>query len=404
MTAGHPVIVRQLQVWLERRGLGAPWSVWLSSLAILGAMLLIAFVAHRISRSLIRRAIKLRFRAAPIAWDTILIEHGTFSRLSHFVPALVLYHGSATAFPGRSDVVEVVHSLAIAYMIVAGCLTGNAVGRTLADGYEQKVGGERSIRSFTQVGEIIVWMLGGIMLLATFADRSPLTVLGGLGAFAAVVVLVFKDALLGLVASVQLSYNDMLRLGDWIEMPSHAADGEVIEILLTTVKVKNWDRTTTMVPAHALIQHAFVNWRSVLQDEARRITRAIVIDYESVRAVEDPSAEGFPALPASEGEDASEEYAAAPTNLGAFRQYATAYLRSHPQIRDDLTLVVRELEPTAEGLPLQFYCFSRQVTLAKYAVVRAEVVEHLMSAVPRFGLRLTQHPSANAVRSLAPAA
>jgi len=397
--ANDPTVVRALQAWLEQQGFFAPpYSVWLSSLLTLVAMAAVAFLAHRVTRWLARRAMKLRFRKAKIAWDTLLTDHGTFSRLSHFVPALVFYHGSALAFPDRSDVVESIHRFAVAYMVVAGCLTGNAVGRALADGYEQKVGGARSIRSFTQVGEIVIWILGGIMLLATFAERSPWTVLGGLGAFAAVLVLVFKDALLGLVASVQISHNDMLRLGDWIEMPSHSTDGEVVEILLTTVKVKNWDRTTTMLPAHALIQHAFINWRSVREDEARRITRALIIDVESVRALDDAPSEGFPAAP-STGEDEEGQTPPA-TNLGAFRRYAMAYLRSHPEIRDDLTLIVRQLEPTAEGLPLQVYCFCRQVTLPGYAAAGTELVEHLVATIPRFGLRLTQLPSADALRSL----
>lgn len=390
-----PALVKTLQIWLIQRGVHPSQSGWLSTVLAIVGVLAVALVAHRTTRWLVRRALKLRFRSAKIAWDSLLIGHGTLSRLAHFVPALVIYHGSDVSFPGRSDVVEASHRLAIGYMIVAACLTSSALGRTLADGYEQMLGRERTIRSFVQVGEIVVWILGALLLLATFVDRSPWAILGGLGAFAAVLVLVFKDALLGLVASVQISRNDMLRVGDWIEMPSHAADGEVIEILLTTVKVKNWDRTTTMLPVNALVQHAFVNWRSVHADEARRITRTLVVEHDSIRAVDGD--ERFPTPPGAEAAEAAPKPT---TNLAAFRRYATGYLRAHPDIRDDLTLLVRELDPTAEGRPLQIYCFSRKVLLAEYAPVQTELVDHLAAMAPRFGLRLTQVPSASAVRSL----
>lgn len=395
-----PALVKTLQVWLIQKGVQPAQSGWLSSVIALAGVMATAFLAHRITRWLVRRALRLRFRSANIAWDQLLISHGTLSRLAHFVPALVIYHGSDLSFPGRSDIVEASHRLAVGYMIVAGCLTSSAVGRTLADGYEQMLGRERTIRSFVQVAEIVVWILGALLLLATFADRSPWTILGGLGAFAAVLVLVFKDALLGLVASVQISRNDMLRVGDWIEMPSHVADGEVTEILLTTVKVKNWDQTTTMLPVNALVQHAFVNWRSVLEGEARRITRTLVVEHDSIRPVEEGERLPSPPSPGSQDGDESREQASPTTNLAAFRRYATSYLRAHPDIRQDRPTLVRELEPAAEGRTLQIYCFSRKVLLTEYAPVQAEVVDHLAAMASRFGLRLTQIPSAAAVRAL----
>lgn len=433
---------RTFQLWLEKRGLEHPLSVWVSSALLLFGVAIVAFVAHRLTRWVARRALRLRFSKSRIQWDQPLVRHGALSRLSHFVPALVLYHASELVFPGRPAVVEAVHRFALVYMILAGCLASNAIGRALADGYEEALGRERSIRSFVQVGEIIIWVLGGILVIATLADRSPWAILGGFGAVTAVFVLVFREALMGLVASVQISRNDMLRVGDWLTMPKFEADGEVTEILLTTVKVSNWDKTTTMLPSHALIQHPFINWRSVLEANTRRIKRALLFDFESIRTIEECESESWPAPPeadADDGEDEAgeaarevadaaarevadaapmqvahgvEEVASEPaaeppvvspsrTNLGAFRDYVVAYLQAHPEIRTDVTLLARTLPPRAEGLPLEIYCFTRRARLAEYEVVQSDVMEHLVATAPRFGLRLTQLPSSDAVRSLA---
>ncbi len=270
---------------------------------------------------------------------------------------------------------------------------------------------ERPIKGYLQVVKIIIFVLAAVLMVAALIERSPLLLLSGFGAMSAVLMLVFKDTILSLVASVQLGSNDMLRVGDWIEMPSQNADGDVIDMALNTVKVQNWDKTITTIPTYKLISDSFKNWRGMQESGGRRIKRAMLIDQSSVRFLTDGERDRLcrialidPYLDAKrkELEAYNRDLLAAGkdpvntrrvTNIGTFRAYVEQYLRAHPGIRQDMTLLVRQLDPGANGLPLELYCFTATVDWGKYENIQSDIFDHLIAMLPEFGLRLYQAPA-----------
>jgi miniconductance mechanosensitive channel len=228
----------------------------------------------------------------------------------------------------------------------------------------------RPIKGVVEVAKIVILLFVGVLALAEILDRSPWLLLSGLGAMTAVLLVIFRDTLLGFVAGVQLAVNDMVSIGDWIEMPKHGADGDVIDITLHTVKVRNFDKTITTIPSYALVSDSFRNWRGMAAAGGRRVKRAVLIDASTVR---------FP----TEGGRTS-------TNLGAFRAYVEAFLRAEPRVHGEMTLLVRELEPTPNGVPLEVYCFSKETEWGAYEALSADIVDHVIAAAPGFGLRVYQ--------------
>ncbi len=278
----------------------------------------------------------------------------------------------------------------------------------------------RSIKSYVQLGKLVVILAGAVVAVASLLDRSPAIVLSGLGAMSAVLMLVFKDTILSFTAGVLLSSNDMLRLGDWIEMPQVGADGAVIDIALHTVKVQNWDKTITTIPTWRLMSESYRNWRGMSESGGRRIKRTLRIDTTTVGFLDDAQIRHFEKIAllapymkakadAVEKENAErrarlgDKVALVPnqrrlTNLGTFRAYVEAYLRAHPGIHRDMTLMVRQMEPTPEGAPLELYCFTASVAWVEYEATQSDIFEHLIGVLPEFGLRLYQHPSGNDLR------
>jgi len=265
---------------------------------------------------------------------------------------------------------------------------------------------------------IFIFVFLGIIALATLMDRSPWLLLSGLGAMTAVLLLIFRDTILGLVASVQLSSNDMVRIGDWIEMPKYGADGDVVDVTLHTVKVRNWDKTITSIPAYQLISDSFKNWRGMSESGGRRIKRAIDIDMTSVRFCDAEMLARFEKFQLitnyvqqrrQEIADYNQAHSIDTsylingrhmTNLGTFRAYLVAYLRSHPKIHQDMTFLIRQLPPTATGLPMEIYVFSNDQEWANYEAIQADIFDHVVSVVPLFDLRVFQSPSGYDFRGL----
>jgi miniconductance mechanosensitive channel len=276
----------------------------------------------------------------------------------------------------------------------------------------------RPIKGYVQVVKILIYAVAAILVVASLIDRSPLILFSGLGAMAAVLMLIFQDTLLSLVASVQLSSNDMVRVGDWIEMPQLNADGDVIDVALHTVKVQNWDKTITTIPTKRLISDSFRNWRGMQESGGRRIKRSLYLDQHSVRFLTDAERqhlnrfallEGY--LPAKEAEleawnarlpDGGRETMnrRRVTNIGTFRAYVERYLRRHPGIHQEMTLMVRQLSPTADGLPLELYCFTNTTAWIAYEGIQSDIFDHLLAILPEFGLRVFQHPSGADMRAL----
>jgi miniconductance mechanosensitive channel len=377
------------------------------------ALLLLALAAASagwLARKVLVRLVLRVAAASPMQWDDALLGRGVLRRLAHVVPALVAYAGIG-AVPGLPDVVvDVVRNVASAYMVLTVALSlGNLLNAFNAL-YEQRGARarERPIKGYLQLAKLLVFVVAGVLVVAILVERSPLLLLSGLGAMTAVVLLVFKDTILSLVASLQLAGNDMLRVGDWIEMPQLGADGDVTDMALHTVRVQNWDKTITTIPTHRLISESFKNWRGMSEAGGRRIKRALLIDQSSVRFLEhgererlrrialiddyldrqQTELEAHNATLLDAGKDPVNNRRA--TNLGTFRAYVTAYLRAHPGVRQDMTLMTRQLAPGATGLPLEVYCFAADTDWVAYENLQGDIFDHLLAVLPEFGLRLYQ--------------
>ncbi|WP_149196387.1 mechanosensitive ion channel family protein [Luteimonas suaedae] len=376
------------------------------------ALALGAALASWITRRILLRIVRKLVQASPMHWDDALLASGVLSRLAHVVPALVISFGIAAVPDLPEAAVLVVRNVARAYVVLTVALALGNLFNALGDLYARDAARARSrpIKGYLQVAKLVVFLIAAVLAIAALIDRSPLILLSGLGAMTAVLLLVFKDTILSLVASVQLSGNDMLRVGDWIEMPELGADGDVIDIALNTVKVQNWDKTVTTIPTYRLISDSFKNWRGMEESGGRRIKRALLIDQSSVRFLEPQERDALRRIALIDGYlDAKkrelEEWNAQlesagkdpvntrrVTNIGTFRAYVEAYLRAHPQIRQDMTLMVRQLEPGATGVPLQVYCFTATTAWTVYEGIQSDIFDHLLAVLPEFGLRLFQAP------------
>jgi miniconductance mechanosensitive channel len=395
------------------------WLAWLDrvpygdTLAGLLALVVLALLANWLTHRVLLRVVRRLVRASPMSWDDALMARGVLTRLAHVVPALVLSAGIGLVPDLPPAVAAVVRNVAHAYVVLTVALSLGNLFNAIGDLYARDVvrAQSRPIKGYLQVAKLLVFLLAGVLVVATLIDRSPLILLSGLGAMTAVLLLVFKDTILSLVASVQLSGNDMLRVGDWIEMPALGADGDVIDIALNTVKVQNWDKTITTIPTYRLISESFKNWRGMSEAGGRRIKRALLIDQASVRFLEKDERdalrrvalideyldakraelEAWNAQLEAAGKDPVN--ARRVTNLGTFRAYALAYLRAHAGIRDDMTLLVRQLDPGPTGLPLEIYCFTATTAWAEYEGIQSDIFDHLLAILPQFGLKVFQSRS-----------
>ena len=382
-------------------------------------LLLAAFVADFVVRRvLIRLLLKLIDRGGRTDMDDLLKPVvGTLARIA---PAIVVHQGIAAVPHLAPVVVKLTQNVANAFAIVVVVMALAASMDVVNTLYSRSPRGHRRvIKGYLQVLKIVFYAIGAILVIATLIDRSPLLLLSGLGALAAVLMLVFKDTILSLVASVQLNSNDMLRVGDWIEMPQVNADGDVIDIALHTVKVQNWDKTITTIPTWRLINESYKNWRGMQESGGRRIKRSLLIDQTSVRFLTAEERErmrrfllidDYLADKAAELERWNAELVASgrdpvnmrrSTNIGAFRAYVEQYLTNHPRIRKDMTLLVRQLQPTETGLPLEIYCFTSTVAWGEYEAIQSDIFDHLLAILPEFGLGLYQQPGgADVARAL----
>ncbi|MCH7715520.1 MAG: mechanosensitive ion channel [Gemmatimonadetes bacterium] len=377
----------------------------------LTAMILLAWLMDVVAKQRILAAISLVVKRTKFAWDDELLEHRVFERFGRLVPALVIYFGIPVV-PGVGPEAEAfIRHVAAAFMVAVVVLAIGALLTAVNDIYERfEMAAHRPIKGYLQVSKIAVYVLGAVVVLATLMNRSPLIFLSGIGAMTAVLMLVFKDTLLSLVASIQLMSNDMVRVGDWIEMPKYNADGDVIDIALHTVKIQNWDNTITTVPTSKFIEDSFKNWRGMSESGGRRIKRSIWIDKGTIRFLSDEEITRFKRFALlrdyieqkqKELRDYNEALGGEPgdvnmrrlTNIGTFRAYILNYLKNHPKIHQEKTLMVRQLAPTPHGIPLEVYVFTNDTAWSVYEGIQADIFEHVMALVPEFGLRLFQNPT-----------
>jgi miniconductance mechanosensitive channel len=400
---------------------------WLSLAGAVAILLVVAWAANALTRRVFLGVVRRVATRTRSTWDDRLVERRVFDRIANLAPALVVYYGiglalgitpveaaagTDPAFLGFTFVL--VRRVALAFMVLSGALAFGAFLAAVDDIYRQTYAeaNERPIKGYLQVLAIFVYVAAGIVMLAILADRSPVVFLSGLGALTAVLLLVFKDTILSLVASVQIMSNDMIRIGDWVEMPQAHADGDVIDIALHTVKIQNWDKTITTVPTHRFISDSFRNWRGMSESGGRRIKRSLHLDLGSVRFLDAEEAERLSRyellrtyMEGKRAELAEAEARAASTgdgtiperrrltNVGTFRAYVLAYLRHHPRVHQGMTMLVRQLEPGPEGLPLQIYCFTADTAWASYEGIQSDIFDHLLAILPEFGLRAYQKPA-----------
>lgn len=390
---------------------------YLPTAAGLMALLVAAVLLDLIVKRVLLRIARALIRRNQVTWDEELVRHNVLGRLSQVVPAIVVLLGIEPVPLISDSLVTVVQNVTIAYLILVVALTLSALFSAVNDIYEDRASANaRPLRGFIQLLQLVLFIVAAILIISVLIDRSPLLLLSGFGAMTAVLLLVFKDTILGFVASVQIGANDMVRVGDWIEFPSYGADGDVIEVGLHTVKVQNFDRTITTIPTYKLISESFKNWRGMSESGGRRIKRAVSVDQTSIRFLRDEEIEGLrrftllrpyldkkredlAAHASTLGEFAAEEVNRRRlTNVGTFRAYVRSYLQSHPDINPDATLLVRQLPPGPHGLPVEIYCFTRTTAWREYEDIQSDIFDHVIAIAPEFGVHAYQQPSGVDVR------
>lgn len=382
---------------------------WLVAVLV-GIVALAALLDLLVSRLLLR-LVKAVVARSPTRWDDVLVSRNVFGRAAHLAPALVIWWLAPLVIT-EPWLLEATTRLLGVYMVVVGVLVVNALLEATGEIYGRYEASRHvPIKGFLQVAAIVCYGVAGIVVLALLLGLTPVYLLSGLGALTAVLLIVFKDPLLGLVAGIQLSANKMVAIGDWIEMAANDADGEVIDVALTTVKVRNWDMSVTTIPSYDLISKSFRNWRAMQESGGRRIKRSVFIDTSSIRFCDEALLERLGKIKLLEGYLAAKRAEIAEhneklgvtgeslvngrhlTNVGTFRAYLFAYVRSLPRIHQDMTVLVRQLPPGAHGLPIEVYLFTETTEWIEYEAIQADIFDHVLAVVPEFGLRLFQLPT-----------
>lgn len=352
-------------------------------------------------------------------WDDAFIKYNVFQYLSWYVPIIICYLAQDLLLPTDHPFAVVARRIILTGFVIVTIRCAIALLNSTNEIYGSVRKGKTPIRGYIDVAKIITYIMGGIFILAILTNRSPWGLLSVLGGLTAITMLVFKDSILGFVASVQLTGTDMVRIGDWIEMPSYGADGDVIDISIHSVKVQNWDKTITTIPTYALIANSFKNWRGMSDSGGRRIKRSLNIDMHSIRFVTDVELQQFSKIMLLNDYLQSKQHdleqfnrehqvdtsvlinGRRQTNMGIFRAYVVAYLKNNPQIHQDMTFLVRQLQPNESGLPLEIYVFSQDQVWANYEAIQADIFDHIIAALPQFDLRVYQSPSGFDFRYLA---
>lgn len=400
---------------LDGFGISEQTALYLSNLIMIAFIAMVSIVVNFITKKIVLKTIIHIVNNNRYTWDNIIVEKKVFHKLSHLMPAIIIYY-SASIFPLYQAVIE---KLALTYMIIVLIMVFDALLNAIDAIYRSfEISKIRPIKGYIQVGKIILYIIGGIVVISNLIGQNPVIILSGLGALSAVFMLIFKDSILGLVAGVQLSSNDMVRVGDWIEMPKYNADGDVIDITLNTVKVMNFDKTITMIPSYALISDSFRNWRGMQVAGGRRIKRSFYIDTSSISFCTEEMIEEFLKIHyltdyvttklneinayniKHQINTESKVNGRQLTNVGVFREYIHQYLRNHPKIHKDMTLIVRQLAPGDNGLPLEVYAFSNDTTWAVYEAIQADIFDHIFAVMPTFRLRAFQNPTGHDIVQL----
>ena len=413
-------MIDRLSTILHASGFTLKQSDLFAQVTGLALLVLLAIIANALAKRFIKSSLSSLIQKTKTEWDDLVLEKGVITRLSHIVPLIVVSFAPGFAIKTDSALMPLFEQATNIYTIIVVLLIIDALLNVCVVAYD-RVSKTRKLplKGFVQALKLVFNSIGLILIVATLLDKSPDKLLTGLGAMTAILLLVFRDPIMGLVAGIQLSVNNMVKVGDWIEMPQKKADGDVIDVSLTTVKVRNWDKTITTIPTHALIAESFRNWRGMKETGGRRIKRNIHIDMGSVRFLGPEEIEKFQKFaPLAEhlakkipelkehnqrlqlNDTSPKANGRSLTNIGLFRAYTEAWLRAKPEIHPGLTFLVRQLQPTDKGLPIEIYLFTQTTVWAEYEGIQADIFDHLISVLPEFDLKIFQSPSGEDIKEL----
>ena len=376
--------------WLTEAG----WSETYVNLAVKAVIILgilvVAYAAAVLFRRLVVPLLQKISARTKAVWDDHLFSDRVMHRAARLIPPLIWYVLLRVAFYDTPVLLNVLHKACLIYLIVAVLQLVAAFLDTLYEiSSRHETLRNRPLKGVYQMIKLLAVCVGAILIVSILIGQDATAVLAGLGASAAIIMLIFRDSILGLVAGVQLSANDMLRPGDWITMAKYGADGYVTEVTLTTVKVQNFDKTITTIPPYALVSDSFQNWRGMRECGGRRIKRSVLLDASTVRFCTPEETERLLKEGLAQKEDLSEDV----VNMRIFRSYMQRYLKSNPGIRPDLLQMVRTLQPTSEGIPVEIYCFTKATDWIPYETFQSALFDHIIAILPRFGLRIYQRPA-----------
>ena len=367
---------------------------WSTRLTLVALILLISYIMTKLFRHLVIPAVHKITSRTKATWDDYLFNEKMMTSFCRMIPPIMFYLLLPFVFNNVPQVLDILLKGCLIYLVITTLMLVNSFLNSLYEiSNEHETLRNRPLKGIYQMINLVAIGIGIILIISILIDQNAATILAGLGASAAVLMLIFKDSILGLVAGVQLSANAMLRPGDWITMPKYGADGDVLEVSLTTVKVRNFDKTITTIPPYALVSDSFQNWRGMRETGGRRIKRSIFIDMTTVHFCSEKEKIMF----ASRGwiDEAQAKPETQVVNLYVFRNYLQNYLREHPRTHKELMIMVRQMQPTSEGLPLEIYCFSNTTVWLEYEQIQGEIFDHILAVIPEFGLRIFQRPSGN---------
>ena len=412
-----------LAALLEAWGLSDTLAVVAERVVIIVLILAVTFTINFVVRRIVIHTLHRMALGSKVTWDNRIVERRVLIHLSRVLPGIIFYLAAPLIAPELAWLEIAIRRASAVWIILTLSFAISAALSVFHDIYDQtgEVARRRPIKGLLQLAKVVLYLVAGILALTTIVDQSPLGILSGLGAMSAVLLLVFRDSILGFVSGIQLSANQMVQIGDWIEMPKYEADGTVVDITLQTIKVQNWDKTFTTIPIYALVSDSFRNWRGMTESGGRRIKRAINIDMRSVKFLDDEMFERFQRFSRirdylDDRKEQIDRYNAEHnidlndsvsgrrmTNLGTFRAYISAFLKSHPLIRQDMTFLVRQLPPGPTGLPIEIFVFSADQRWPVYENIQADIFDHLLGVIPEFDLRVYQEPSGSDLARIAEA-
>jgi miniconductance mechanosensitive channel len=372
-------------------------------------IIIIGIFSYLFTRYLLLNWIFRIFRKTSNNFDDILIKTGFFDRLSYAVPIVIIY----VFMDYFSTYPSILYRIVLSLIIIAVISSVNAFINSINEFYSNSNLSKRlSIKSYLQILKLIINILGAIIFIASLIGKSPIYLLSGIGALTAVLMLIFKDTILSFISSIQITSNDLFKVGDWVEAPQFNADGDVIDIALHTIKIQNWDKTITVIPTHKLIDSSFKNWRGMSDSGGRRIKRAIQVDMNSVKFCDDRMISKFSKIDIisdyidskikdigkyNQSKNSSDSLlnGRALTNIGTYRKYISSYLTNNSNINKDMTFLVRQLSPTSNGLPIEIYVFSNNTDWIEYEEIQSDIFDHLIASIKEFDLVLFQNPTGN---------